>query len=257
LDNGNELPGCFSTSYAADTFDIELYSEDNSYAGTYNLLVTSTITLVSNPQSTKSGTATVEVTISESENTLTSIINSAPYFETVLPAEIFHTIGDPVLVLPLPAMIDDEGDLPIEVSVKLGQASYFIKFEGNALIFQLIEDLSWVGTYTINVVMTDSVESKRSYSIAVHLESNLVEEDEDQEDETEEDGGDGDESSESGANPAVDLSKYYISVEQKEFTPEEVAELVVPTASIVSISFTGLMTIEFNMDMNYISLKAL
>ena len=75
--------------------------------------------------------------------------------------------------------------------------------------------------------------------------------------ETEEDGGDGDESSESGANPAVDLSKYYISVEQKEFTPEEVAELVVPTASIVSISFTGLMTIEFNMDMNYISLKAL
>lgn len=79
--------------------------------------MTSTITLVSDPLSTKTNIATVVVTISEAENTVTPIINSAPYFETALPAEVIHTIGDPVLVVPFPAVIDNEGDLPIEVTV--------------------------------------------------------------------------------------------------------------------------------------------
>jgi hypothetical protein len=46
LDNGGELPGCFSISFAADKFDIELYTTDDADVGTYNLVMTSTVTLV-------------------------------------------------------------------------------------------------------------------------------------------------------------------------------------------------------------------
>lgn len=70
----------------------------------------------------------------------------------------------------MPLVIDDDNNLPVTVTVQIGQANYFIDFDDDKLVFKQIEDPSWAGAYTIMVVLTDSVGNTRNYSIIVNLE---------------------------------------------------------------------------------------
>lgn len=67
------------------------------------------------------------------------------------------------------------------MSVSLGQASHFITYVEPELIIDQIDDPAWVGSYTISVVLADSVGSQRSYSITVELETNEPEKSETEE----------------------------------------------------------------------------
>jgi hypothetical protein len=98
-------------------------------------------------------------------------VNLAPYFSTSLPKLIETQVGEKVF-FELPEVIEPENDR-YNVTVNMGLASIFLNFYDMTFRSNKTQAIH-VGTYTINIFLTDQYQKKSTYVFHLKILPELV-----------------------------------------------------------------------------------